>query len=1467
MATTPPVARVSAVQGKAFARDENGGMRPLQVGDPIFEGDVLVTAAGARVDLVTADGQKLNMSANEVMTIDAEVASAVKPDAADSALLAAGNDADTVIQAINQGGSLDALLEETAAGAAAGGGAGGGPSFVRLLRITEGVDPLAFEFGTTQATAVPIDEGVLGAAQDLDTPAATDVNNAPALSLSPPVVLSLTTPTALTEGSASAGQTITTASATDQDGDPLTYSLTTNPGNVYAIDPLTGVVTLTPAGAALVNSGGDLPAVDVTVSDGTTPVTGSVPVPATLDVNDAPVLSLSPSATLTEGSASAGQTITTASATDQDGDPLTYSLTTNPGNVYAIDPLTGVVTLTPAGAALVNAGGDLPAVDVTVSDGTTPVTGSVNVPTTLDVNDAPVLSLSPSATLIEGSASAGQTITTASATDQDGDPLTYSLTTNPGNVYAIDPLTGVVTLTPAGAALVNAGGDLPAVDVTVSDGTTPVSGSVTVPTTVDINDAPVLSLTTPPTLTEGSATAGQTITTASATDQDGDPLTYSLNNTDGYYTIDPLTGVVTLTPAGAALVNAGGDLPAVDVTVSDGTTPVSGSVTVPTTVDINDAPVLSLTTPPTLTEGSATAGQTITTASATDEDGDPLSYSLNNTDGYFTIDPLTGVVTLTPAGAALVNSGGDLPAVDVTVSDGTTPVSGSVAVPTTVDVNDAPTNSLPAALVADEDGSTVFSAANGNAITVSDEDGGTLSTTLSILNGTLTVVAGGGVGATVSGNSTGSLILTGTAAQINAALNGLTYTPTADFNGAATLTVSTSDGIAPAVISSLNVTVTPVADIGGESVTTMEDTLLNIRVNDNDSFENAAHTITAINGTAIATGGTVAVANGSVTLKADGTLDFIPAADYNNTPANPTTFSYTVSSGGVDETATVSVVVNPVNDIAAISAPTVDLTETNAVLSTSGTLTITDIDSPATFVPQTNVAGSNAYGNFTLTAAGAWTYTTTTAHNEFAPGSTYTDTLTVTSADGTTSTITVNILGTNDAPLAVDDIVLTNVIPGQDILIPSHVLTLNDSDPDDGANLNLASAYNAQNGSLTGTSPVVFKDNASFGASARLVAESIRYPGDSEINGLNNTQARAYEIARSQFGQVSPADAAYVGNSALASFKWTGRIDDTMGTPLATDQDFLKVYLYAGEKIILDIDGADGGKTNIGPDPNAVDTELRFYDANGTLLAQNDDASPNVGGLGSVKSGYHGNSLDSYVEYSVASDGYYYIDVTAFNNNVNGIVQDDGNYQLWVSIQPTATPHLSSFDYTVSDGTASDIGHVAVTTVSGSSITGGSADEILIGSRGNDTLNGGDGKDILVGGAGGDQLTGGAGADVFAWSLADRGSAGSPAVDTVTDFDTLAAGDRLDLRDLLQGESHSGTNVGNLENYLHFEKSGTNTIVHVSSAGAFDSGDSPATIASYEDQTIIMQAVDLTVAGSDQQIIQDLLTKGKLHTD
>ena len=46
-------------------------------------------------------------------------------------------------------------------------------------------------------------------------------------------------------------------------------------------------------------------------------------------------------------------------------------------------------------------------------------------------------------------------------------------------------------------------------------------------------------------------------------------------------------------------------------------------------------------------------------------------------------------------------------------------------------------------------------------------------------------------------------------------------------------------------------------------------------------------------------------------------------------------------------------------------------------------------------------------------------------------------------------------------------------------------------------------------------------------------------------------------------------------------------------------------------------------------------------------------------------------------------------------------------------------------------------------------------------------------------------MTGGAGHDVFRWQLADGGTAGTPARDTITDFNNANySGDVLDLRDL-----------------------------------------------------------------------------------
>ena len=96
-----------------------------------------------------------------------------------------------------------------------------------------------------------------------------------------------------------------------------------------------------------------------------------------------------------------------------------------------------------------------------------------------------------------------------------------------------------------------------------------------------------------------------------------------------------------------------------------------------------------------------------------------------------------------------------------------------------------------------EDAALVFSAANGNAITVSDVDASSLTVTLTSTNGVLTLGSVSGV--TVTGNGTGSVTVTGSAAAINTALNGTAFAATADYNGSAQISVSVAVEVAPAV--------------------------------------------------------------------------------------------------------------------------------------------------------------------------------------------------------------------------------------------------------------------------------------------------------------------------------------------------------------------------------------------------------------------------------------------------------------------------------------------------------------------------------------------------------------------------------------------------------------------------------------------------------------------------------------------
>ncbi|MGB9366363.1 MAG: FG-GAP-like repeat-containing protein [Xanthobacteraceae bacterium] len=109
-----------------------------------------------------------------------------------------------------------------------------------------------------------------------------------------------------------------------------------------------------------------------------------------------------------------------------------------------------------------------------------------------------------------------------------------------------------------------------------------------------------------------------------------------------------------------------------------------------------------------------------------------------------------------------------------------------------VGVNDAPVNTVPGAQSAIPNTNKTIA---GLAVSDPDAASGSLTTTLSVLHGILTVSSAGGAG--VSGSGTASVTLTGTLAQINTTLsasNNVVYKSDAAFNGSDTLNVLTNDG-------------------------------------------------------------------------------------------------------------------------------------------------------------------------------------------------------------------------------------------------------------------------------------------------------------------------------------------------------------------------------------------------------------------------------------------------------------------------------------------------------------------------------------------------------------------------------------------------------------------------------------------------------------------------------------------------
>ena len=105
---------------------------------------------------------------------------------------------------------------------------------------------------------------------------------------------------------------------------------------------------------------------------------------------------------------------------------------------------------------------------------------------------------------------------------------------------------------------------------------------------------------------------------------------------------------------------------------------------------------------------------------------------------------------------------------------------------TVTDVNEAPVNSVPGTQGVNEEATLTFSTGNGNAITISDQDvgSGDATVTLSVTGGTLSLGSTAGLTSASPPDNAASITLSGTMANIDAALNGLTYTGSPNFSGA-----------------------------------------------------------------------------------------------------------------------------------------------------------------------------------------------------------------------------------------------------------------------------------------------------------------------------------------------------------------------------------------------------------------------------------------------------------------------------------------------------------------------------------------------------------------------------------------------------------------------------------------------------------------------------------------------------------
>ena len=141
------VAHVVSVKGEAYARAADGSLRQLKAGDQLYVGETLVTHSGSQVVLAFKDGHQMMVLPNEAFQLTPDVTYEFHAQPADAAIGTA--EVNSIIQAIERGGNINDVLASPAAGI--NGPQDSGNDFVRLLRISEGVSGLEYQYSAESA--------------------------------------------------------------------------------------------------------------------------------------------------------------------------------------------------------------------------------------------------------------------------------------------------------------------------------------------------------------------------------------------------------------------------------------------------------------------------------------------------------------------------------------------------------------------------------------------------------------------------------------------------------------------------------------------------------------------------------------------------------------------------------------------------------------------------------------------------------------------------------------------------------------------------------------------------------------------------------------------------------------------------------------------------------------------------------------------------------------------------------------------------------------------------------------------------------------------------------------------------------------------------------------------------------------------------------------------------------------------